>query len=79
MTEPKLVEKTPNARTMDRNAAPSQFHAQFVQSRFAVAQHSLLEPVVMRGQLSTANVPLATRSKRAGLTFENNQVVHEAR
>ncbi len=79
MAQPKPVEKTPDAGAMYGDAAFGEFHAKFIQCRLAIAQHPLLEPIVMGRQFAAAHMPLTAWFKRAGLVLQVHQIVHKAR
>ena len=79
MAQPEPMEKTADIGAMHDDAASGQFNAQFVQRQFAVLGQPLAHPVSMRIQLTATDMALPPRRKRAGLSLQNHQVVHETR
>ncbi|MDX8483313.1 transposase [Mesorhizobium sp. VK24D] len=74
------MKQTGHVRPVHRDAAPVQFHAQFVERQIAILGHPLAHEVGMSGQLAAARaVALPARLKRTSLGAQLHQIVHELR
>ena len=73
------MEKTADVGAVYDDAPSGQFNAQLVQRQFAVLGQALAHPIAMRIQLAASQMALPPRRKRAGLSLQDDQVVHETR
>lgn len=79
MTEPEPMQQAANRRAIDRDPAPKQLNAQFIQRHIAILGQPRTDPVRVTRKLAAAQMSLPSRLQRAGGPLQDHHVVHKSR